>query len=369
MIWSPSTSAPVGVDGQAAVGVAVVRDAQVGAVLADGVAERAEVGGADPVVDVEPVRLGVQRDDLGAGPAVGLGRDGGRRAVRAVDDDPQPGERGPGWPRAGARRSGSTASGRSRTRPMPAPVGRGAGVVQAGLDRLLERVGELVPAGGEELDAVVRHGVVRGGDHHAEVGAERRDEERDRRGGQHADAAPRRRRPRRGRRRRRPRASRRWPAGRARPRATGRCDRSRSASTRAADADEPRRRAPGSGARRWPGRGRRRCRTDVAAPRRSALAVLGSLAGLLEAVLLALDDPRVTGQEAGLLQRRAVLGVGLDQRAGDGQAQRAGLAGGAAAVQVGEDVEALGLLDGDQRLADQLLVQLVREVLLEGAGR
>src|SRR4029079_1454633 len=34
---------------------------------------------------------------------------------------------------------------------------------------------------------------------------------------------------------------------------------------------------------------------------RSALAVLGRLAGLLEAVLLALDGPRVAGQEAGLL--------------------------------------------------------------------
>jgi hypothetical protein len=34
-------------------------------------------------------------------------------------------------------------------------------------------------------------------------------------------------------------------------------------------------------------------------------------------------------------------------------------------VQVGEDVEALGLLHRDQRLPDELLVQLVREVLLE----
>jgi hypothetical protein len=34
-------------------------------------------------------------------------------------------------------------------------------------------------------------------------------------------------------------------------------------------------------------------------------------------------------------------------------------------VQVREDVEPLGLLDGDQRLPDELLVQLVREVGLE----
>src|SRR5512139_610997 len=39
----------------------------------------------------------------------------------------------------------------------------------------------------------------------------------------------------------------------------------------------------------------------------SALRVLRSLAGLLEAVLLALLDTRVTGEEAGLLEGRAVL--------------------------------------------------------------
>ena len=72
---------------------------------------------------------------------------------------------------------------------------------------------------------------------------------------------------------------------------------------------------------------------------RSALAVLRRLAGLLEAVLLALDGPRVAGQEAGLLQRRPVLGLHQDQRPGDGQAQRTGLPGRAAAIEVGVDVE------------------------------
>src|SRR5690606_14999129 len=100
----------------------------------------------------------------------------------------------------------------------------------------------------------------------------------------------------------------------------------------------------------------------------SALAVLRRLAGLLEAVLLPLLGPRVTGQEAGLLQRRTVIGVDLHQRAGDRQAQRARLAADATAAEVAEDVEAVGLLDGLQRLADQLLVHLVREVLLERAA-
>ncbi|SKV02723.1 Uncharacterised protein [Mycobacteroides abscessus subsp. abscessus] len=62
---------------------------------------------------------------------------------------------------------------------------------------------------------------------------------------------------------------------------------------------------------------------------RSALRVLRRLTGLLETVLLTLDRTRVARQEAGLLQHRTVLGLHDDERTGDGQTQRAGLAGGA----------------------------------------
>ena len=55
------------VDGQAAVGVAVEGEADVGAVLDHGRLERREVGRAAAVVDVEPVGLGADHDDLGAG--------------------------------------------------------------------------------------------------------------------------------------------------------------------------------------------------------------------------------------------------------------------------------------------------------------
>src|SRR3954452_1837202 len=105
-------------------------------------------------------------------------------------------------------------------------------------------------------------------------------------------------------------------------------------------------------------------------PRRDdlALGVLGRLARLLQAVLLALLDPRVAGQEAGLLQRRTVVGLDLLQRTGDAEAQRAGLPGDAAAVQAGDHVVRAGLLERDERLVDGLLVHLVREVLLEGAA-
>src|SRR4051812_27270239 len=101
----------------------------------------------------------------------------------------------------------------------------------------------------------------------------------------------------------------------------------------------------------------------------SALAVLRSLAGLLEAGLLALLDAGVARQEAGLLERGAVgLEVDLVERAGHAEAQRAGLAGRAAAVDAGDHVEAaleVGDLEG---VVHQLLVHLVGEVLLQGAA-
>src|SRR5690606_28262976 len=77
------------VDGQAAVGVAVVGDAEGGPVLHDGGLEPVEVGGAAAVVDVQPVRLGTDGDDLGTGPRERLRRDPGGGAVRLVEDDPQ----------------------------------------------------------------------------------------------------------------------------------------------------------------------------------------------------------------------------------------------------------------------------------------
>ncbi len=63
--------------------------------------------------------------------------------------------------------------------PADARAGRaGADDVEPVLDLVLDSVGQLVPTCGEELDAVVRHGVVRRGDHHAEVGVERPDQVR-----------------------------------------------------------------------------------------------------------------------------------------------------------------------------------------------
>src|SRR5690606_22411538 len=89
---------------------------------------------------------------------------------------------------------------------------------------------------------------------------------------------------------------------------------------------------------------------------RSALRVLRRLARLLQTVLLALGGTRVARQEAGTLERGAVLRGDLDEGTRDGQTQGACLARGATADQAGVDVEGLGPLDGHQRRLDQLLV-------------
>src|SRR5690606_23675109 len=102
---------------------------------------------------------------------------------------------------------------------------------------------------------------------------------------------------------------------------------------------------------------------------RSALGVLRRLAGLLEAGLLALDDARVATEETGLLEGRAVvLLVDLVQRAGHTEAHSASLAGRAAALKADDHVEAALEVEDRERVVDLLLVQLVREVVLEAAA-
>src|SRR3982751_4131227 len=96
---------------------------------------------------------------------------------------------------------------------------------------------------------------------------------------------------------------------------------------------------------------------------------LRRLASLLETRLLALDDAGVTSQEAGLLERRAVvLTVDLVQGASDRETQRARLTGGAAAGDLDDHVVAAEQVEHLERVVDELLVQLVGEVLLERAA-
>src|SRR5207247_4440636 len=84
--------------------------------------------------------------------------------------------------------------------------------------------------------------------------------------------------------------------------------------------------------------------------------------------LLALDDPCVTRQVAGALERDAQLRVGVDQRAGDSVADGARLAARTAALHAYAHVE--GTLDaGDlQRRQCQLAMRGARKVLLDRAA-
>src|SRR5581483_8364503 len=105
-------------------------------------------------------------------------------------------------------------------------------------------------------------------------------------------------------------------------------------------------------------------------PKRSALALaeLEALARARLTRLLALDDARVTGQEAGLLQRRPELGVHRAERARQAVADRAGLAREAAAAHVHGHVDLALLLEHVQRLVDDHLRRRTAEVLVHGAA-
>src|SRR3954471_19275001 len=87
----------------------------------------------------------------------------------------------------------------------------------------------------------------------------------------------------------------------------------------------------------------------------SALGELRALARLLEPGLLALLHARVARQEAAALELATQVRVGLEQRAGDPVAQRAGLGAHPPAVQAGDDVHAVLVTDGLQRLTDLAL--------------
>ena len=162
----------VGGDRQATVRVAVVGDADVETQVPDGVGQRAQVGGTHAVVDVPAVGLAADGVHRGAGAAVHVGPGERGRAVGAVDHDVQSGER----PVDGRQHVPGVVLRRVGQVPDAADLGSGGTVAAVeptddrALDGCLERVGELVAAPAEQLEAVVGHRVVAGRDHQAEVG-------------------------------------------------------------------------------------------------------------------------------------------------------------------------------------------------------
>ena len=100
----------------------------------------------------------------------------------------------------------------------------------------------------------------------------------------------------------------------------------------------------------------------------SALGELRCATSCFETVLLALLHTRIAGQEAGLLQDGAVLGVHQQQGTADAVAQGAGLAGHAAALDGGNDVHLAQGIGGVQGLTDDHLQSLQTEVLVDAAA-
>ena len=171
------------------VGVAVERDAEVGAVGEDVGAEIFRVGRAAVAVDVGAVGVAADPDDVGAQLTQRGGRDLVGGAVRAIDDDLEAVEAQAAWEgRLG--RFDVAAGGVGQARGAAEILGGGESVGDAvshqGLDLGLLLVGQLEAAGTEELDAVVFEGIVRGGDHDAEVGAQAARQHRDGGGGHRA---------------------------------------------------------------------------------------------------------------------------------------------------------------------------------------
>ena len=157
------------VNGQAAVGVAVVGDAQVRAVVQHGCLQAFKVRGAVAVVDVDAVGLGADDHHLGTGGVEDLRGAAAGSAVGAVQDDLQPVEPvGQGLQQV---HDVAVLGVREATDPSHVRADRAVlGLVQGRLDGVLQGVVELLAAAGQELDPVVGSRVVRGGDHHPEVG-------------------------------------------------------------------------------------------------------------------------------------------------------------------------------------------------------
>src|SRR6266540_368705 len=104
---------------------------------------------------------------------------------------------------------------------------------------------------------------------------------------------------------------------------------------------------------------------ESAATGRLALGVLRSLTSPLQAVLLPLLHPRVTGEEAGLAEDWLRGLIGLHEGARRGMHDRAGLAGDPAALNFGQDVVGTNRVRQAERQGNRVLVGLPGEALLD----
>ncbi len=164
--------AGIGVDGKTTICVPVVSQPEVGSELRDRLLQRTELGRAATVVDVQPI--GIVTDGVHGRPRIGVDprRVPGSRAVRAVDHEGHAVQ-----PSRDRREQMLAIAGRAQyvvTHPAHAGADRtdppARGLPDHRLDDCFDVIGQLMTAPGEQLDAVVGHGVVTGREHHAQVG-------------------------------------------------------------------------------------------------------------------------------------------------------------------------------------------------------
>jgi len=174
----------LGIHRKATVSVAIQGDATVCSSLDHGLLQLRQVGGTVTIVDIETVGLAADHRHRGTRLAEGFRRNLAGRAVGGVQDHVQAVETM--W--EGCQKVGDVPGRAVLELADPPDAGAGGPVprlVQARFDGVLELVCQLVTAPREELDAVVRHRVVRCRQHDAQIGPAVGDQERDGRGGQH----------------------------------------------------------------------------------------------------------------------------------------------------------------------------------------
>jgi len=161
-----------------------MRDTDVGTALGHRSDDIVEVGTTAPFVDIEPIGVCMDGGHFGACSTKGIGCHLGCRTIRAIDDNGQSGQR-----LIDRIDEVLDVSGRriieSAHPPHSCTGGPCPGRVDRRFDRILDMIGQLVSARGEELDAVIRHGIVRCGDHHTEIGGFRCCQVRQPRSGDH----------------------------------------------------------------------------------------------------------------------------------------------------------------------------------------
>ncbi|CAM3469245.1 hypothetical protein PANO111632_19700 [Paracoccus nototheniae] len=169
------------------VGIAVQRDAQIGAMRQHRIDAGLRRGRSAARIDVDAVGFGADADHLGAQFPDQVGADPVGCAMRRIDDHAQPVQPQPA--RKGALGKLDIAFARAVDAAGVADLGgRGqiAVMVHPGLDRGLVGIRQLIAVGAKELDPVIPMRIVRGRDHHPQIGAQRPGQHADGGGGQRA---------------------------------------------------------------------------------------------------------------------------------------------------------------------------------------